>query len=212
MTEKEFWNDPYQTELVSTVTSVADNQITLSHTIFYAESGGQESDHGTMGGIDVLKAEKQGLDIVYTLEQAPSFAVGSAIETRIDWPRRYALMKLHFAAEVVLELFTQNFSIEKIGAHISADKSRIDFIWPESISPLLPDIEVKAQQIIDADLPITSAFSDEAAQRRYWQVENFAKVPCGGTHLKRTSELGRITLKRKNLGKGKERVEIFIAD
>ena len=45
---------------------------------------------------------------------------------------------------------------------------------------------------------------------RSWEVEGFARVPCGGTHLKRTGEVGTIALKRKNVGGGKERVEITL--
>ena len=66
----------------------------------------------------------------------------------------------------------------------------------------------QAQALVDADHPIVSAFSDEASQRRYWEIDGFARVSCGGTHLKRTGEVGGLTLKRKNIGKGKERVEI----
>ena len=211
MTEKVFWNNPYQTKIISVVTQITGNNVELSHTIFYAESGGQESDEGTIAGIPVVKAEKSGSRIIYTLETTPTFAVGDEVVTEIDWPRRYALMKLHFAAEVVLELFTQNFnSITKIGAHISEDKSRIDFEWSENIAPLLPALLSKAQDLIDSDSIITSEFSDQTKERRYWKVEGFAQVPCGGTHLKRTSEVGKIALKRKNVGKGKERVEITL--
>lgn len=211
MTEKVFWNNPYQTEIISVVTQITGNNVELSHTIFYAESGGQESDEGTIAGIRVVKAEKSGSRIIYTLETRPTFAVCDEVVTEIDWPRRYALMKLHFAAEVVLELFTQNFnSITKIGAHISEDKSRIDFEWSENIAPLLPALLSKAQDLIDSDSIITSEFSDQTKERRYWKVEGFAQVPCGGTHLKRTSEVGNIALKRKNVGKGKERVEITL--
>ncbi len=213
MTEKVFWEDPYQTELTSKVTSINGNEIELSHTIFYAESGGQESDSGTIGGIPVIKAEKSGHSIIYTLESVPDFHVGDEVITNIDWPRRFALMRLHFAAELVLESFTQfNASMGKIGAHISQDKSRIDFEWPESISPLLPEIHQGVQDIIDSDCPIESDFSDKAQGRRYWKIEGFAQVPCGGTHLKRTSEVGKIRLKRKNIGKGKERVEVTLVD
>ncbi|MCG9699450.1 alanyl-tRNA editing protein [Vibrio natriegens] len=211
MTEKVFWNNPYQTEIISVVTQITGNNVELSHTIFYAESGGQESDEGTIAGIPVAKAEKSGSRIIYTLETTPTFSVGDEVVTEIDWPRRYALMKLHFSAEVVLELFTQNFnSITKIGAHISEDKSRIDFEWPENIAPLLPALQSKAQALIDSDSIITSEFSDQTKERRYWKVEGFAQVPCGGTHLKLTSEVGKIALKRKNVGKGKERVEITL--
>ena len=62
-----------------------------------------------------------------------------------------------------------------------------------------------------ADLPIRSAFSDTIAGRRYWEVDGVARVPCGGTHLRRTGEVGRVVLKRRNPGKEKERVEIQLA-
>ncbi|MDA0382636.1 alanyl-tRNA editing protein [Vibrio owensii] len=213
MTHKVFWNDPYQVELESTVSRVDGSCIELEETIFYAESGGQESDAGTIGGIQVIKAEKQGLSIVYTLEREPNFQAGAVVTTQIDWARRYALMKLHFAAEVVLEVVTHRFpEMTKVGAHISADKSRIDFEWNESIKPMLPELQQQAQSVIDSHADIISDFSDTSEQRRYWKVEGFAQVPCGGTHLKNTSEVGRIQLKRKNIGKGKERIEISLVE
>lgn len=205
MTNKVFWQDPYLTELTSRVSLVKANQVQLTDTIIYAESGGQESDFATIGGIEVIKAEKHGKDIVYTLASDPKFDSGDLVNSQIDWPRRYALMKLHFAAEVVLEVFTQSYpSITKIGAHIGQSKSRIDFLWHESLNTLLPDVLLKSQALIDSGLPIVSDFENVESERRYWQVEDFAKVPCGGTHLKRTSEVGYIRLKRKNVGKGKE--------
>ncbi|WP_061034800.1 MULTISPECIES: alanine--tRNA ligase-related protein [Vibrio] len=213
MTHKVFWDDPYQVKLESTVCRVDGPCIELEETIFYAESGGQESDVGTIGGIQVIKAEKQGLSIVYTLEREPNFEAGAIVTTQIDWARRYALMKLHFAAEVILEVVTQRFpEMTKVGAHISADKSRVDFEWHESVKPLLPDLQQQAQSVIDSHADIISDFSDTSEQRRYWKVEGFAQVPCGGTHLKNTSEVGRIQLKRKNIGKGKERIEISLVE
>jgi Ser-tRNA(Ala) deacylase AlaX len=212
MTIKQFWVDPYQTELMTSITYIEQNQVMLAETIFYAESGGQESDSGRIGGVDVIKAEKIGRSILYTLATTPDFYVGQAVLVKIDWPRRYSLMRLHFAAEVVLELFYKSLpTLEKMGAHISESKSRIDFEWPESISPLLADIQARAQSLINADLPIEKDFSDQAEERRYWKVDGFAQVPCGGTHVKSTAELGVIKLKRKNVGKGKERVEIYLS-
>lgn len=213
MTHKVFWDDPYQVELESTVSRVDGPCIELEETIFYAESGGQESDAGTIGGIQVIKAEKQGLSIVYTLEREPNFQAGAVVTTQIDWARRYALMKLHFAAEVILEVVTHRFpEMTKVGAHISADKSRIDFEWHESVKPLLSGLQQQAQSVIDSHADIISDFSDTSEQRRYWKVDGFAQVPCGGTHLKNTSEVGRIQLKRKNIGKGKERIEISLVE
>lgn len=211
MTQKLFWQDPYLTQLGTHIISVNGDDITIAQTIFYAFSGGQESDAGTIGGKSVLAARKEGKDIVYTLEPDHGLQVGDFVQVQIDWVRRYQLMRLHFAAEIVLELAYQNLQpIEKIGAHIAQDKSRIDFEWGDNIGKFLPDIQAKAQDLINADEPIISAFSDEENQRRYWEIDGFGKVACGGTHLKRTGEVGEITLKRKNVGKGKERVEIYV--
>ncbi|HLI12445.1 MAG TPA: alanyl-tRNA editing protein [Alphaproteobacteria bacterium] len=211
MTKKIFWEDAYRTSLEATVASVEGADIILDATIFFALSGGQESDHGTIAGMPVRAARKEERNIVYTLAEGHGLTPGDWVTVTIDWQRRYRLMRLHFAAEIILELVHRTLgSIEKIGAHIAADKARIDFAWDESIAPQLPLLAAKAAAIVAADQEIISAFSDEAGERRYWEVAGFARVPCGGTHLKRTGEIGAITLKRKNIGKGKERIEIYV--
>lgn len=211
MTEKRFWQDPYLTRLDSRITRLDGNRLELDATIFYAESGGQESDRGTMAGRPVLQAEKQGNTIVYTLADASGLAVGDTIVTEIDGPRRLALIRLHFAAELVLELTTRRLpGIEKIGAHIGEDKARVDFLYPESLAPQLPAIADAVAQLVGQDLPVVSRFSDPVAQRRTWEIAGFARVPCGGTHPRTSGEVGRLRLKRKNVGKGKERIEITL--
>lgn len=211
MTKKIFWEDPYLTQLETRIASVKDNDITVEQTIFYAFSGGQESDYGTIGNNRVLQARKEDKEIVYTLENSHSLKPGDQVRMNIDWERRYKLMRLHFAAEIVLELVYQKLnSIKKIGAHIAQDKARIDFEWGENISTVLPVIQKEALKIIGANQEIISAFSDEEKEERYWEIRGFARVPCGGAHLRRPGEIGEIELKRKNPGKGKERIEIYL--
>ena len=213
MTNKAFWLDPYLTYLETKVKDVNGSKITLDETIFYAFSGGQESDSGTIGGYQVIEANKIGKEIFYTLEENHQLQKRDRVEIEIDWDRRYRLMRLHFAAELVLELICRRFpQIVRVGAHISEDKSRIDFAWDQSIASFLPEIGEEAQKIVDADQTVISAFSDEAHERRYWKINEFSQVPCGGTHIKRTREIGDIRLKRVNPGKGKERVEIYVSD
>jgi len=120
-------------------------------------------------------------------------------------------MRLHFAAELVLELFYQTLNgVDKVGAHIAQNKARIDFVWPQSIAPLLPEITQKANQIIADNVPILTGYDDEENERRYWEIEGFSRVPCGGTHVRSTGEIGALRLKRENKAKGKERVEIYL--
>lgn len=213
MTEKVFWQDPYLAQLDTRITGVNGGEVTVERTIFYAFAGGQESDAGTLGDRQVLQARKAGQEIVYTLDEGHGLKPGDPARMVIDWQRRYRLMRLHFAAEIILELAYQNLApIEKIGAHIAPDKARIDFEWGQNISLAFPLLKEKASALITADHPITSAFSDEAQEERYWEIEGFARVPCGGTHLRRTGEVGEIELKRKNVGRGKERIEIYLVD
>jgi len=211
MTRKLFWPEPYRRDCEAVVHGVAGDSVTLDQTVFYALSGGQESDRGRIGGHDVLEAKKDGAGIAYTLAADHGLRRGDRVQVEIDWPRRYSLMRLHFAAELVLELvYRARPGIEKIGAHIAADKARVDFASDRNISELFPGIVQAARNIIAADRPIISAFSDEPAGRRYWEVEGFARVPCGGTHLRRTGEVGTMRLKRRNIGAGKERIEITL--
>lgn len=212
MTKKLFWEDPYRTELQTRITSVSKDTVTVAQTIFYAFSGGQESDTGTIGGHAVIEARKDGRAIYYTLAPEHGLSAGDAVAMTIDWTRRYRLMRLHFAAEVVLELVNRDYGpVEKTGAHIAEEKARIDFAWGGNIAEIFPILDKHARSIFDADLPIASAFANEAAERRYWRIEGFAEVPCGGTHLRRTGEVGAIKLKRKNPGKGQERIEVSLA-
>lgn len=207
--KKFFWANPYQTELQTKVSSVDGNKVTLEETIFFAFSGGQESDHGSIGGYEVLEAKKVGKEIFYILPDSHTLKAGNTVDVVIDEETRLNLMKLHFAAELVLVIVTDNYGHpEKTGAHISPDKARVDFVWEGSIAPILPEVSARLNQIIEENRPITSAFENETEERRYWKIEGLAKVPCGGTHPRKTGELGKMRLKRKNIGKGQERIEI----
>ncbi|QJI37643.1 alanyl-tRNA editing protein [Pseudomonas sp. ADAK13] len=211
MTHKLFWNDPYQTTLETEVTHVAGAEVEVRETIFFAFSGGQESDSGSIGGYPVLEAQKQGVRIVYTLPAEHHLTPGMPVQIRIDGARRYRLMRLHFAAEMVLQLVYQlKPGILRIGAHISADKARVDFASDTSLAPLFAPIEAQALALINSDLPIHTEFSDVAAERRFWRVDGFAQMACGGTHPRSTGEIGPLALKRKNTGKGKERIEVML--
>jgi Ser-tRNA(Ala) deacylase AlaX len=209
--KKIFWENPYLSELEAKVTSVKDNVITLDQTIAFAFSGGQQSDSGTIGGFQIVEAKKEGKEIYYAIEKNHNLIPNQDVLVIIDWEKRYRLMRLHFAAEIILELVYQNYNHpEKIGANITSDKARVDFFWEGKISEIFPELLIKANSLINSNLEIISAFEDEENEKRYWYIEGFAKVPCGGTHLRRTGEIGQISLNRKNLGGGKERIEIYL--
>lgn len=209
---KVFWDNPYQTRLITHVLSLNGNRILFNETIVFSFSGGQESDKAYINGMPILHSEMEGKLIYYTLPEHHGLSVGDEVLMEIDWGRRYKLMRLHFAAEIVLELVTRKLGIEKIGAHIAETKARIDFFYDKNISPFLESILAEYNEIIARNAAIKTDFSDIENQRRYWEVEGFSRVPCGGTHVKSTAEVGQVTLKRVNIGGGKERIEIKLTN
>lgn len=207
---KVFWDNPYQQSIKTTISAVKNNEILLQETIAYSFSGGQESDKATINDIPILNSRMADHLIYYTLPEGHGFSVGEEITLQIDWPRRYRLMRLHFAAELILEIVTQKYQLEKVGAHIAENKARIDFLSVKNISSLFDEILIDYNEIIKANRVIETGYLDVENQRRYWQIDGFAKVPCGGTHVKSTAEVGYVTLKRSHPGKGIERVEIVL--
>jgi len=107
--KKVFWENPYMTEIESKITSVSNDIVTLDRTIAFAFSGGQQSDSGTIGGYEIVEAKKAGKEIFYTIQQSHNLKLNDQVIVKIDWERRYRLMRLHFAAELVLELVYQNY-------------------------------------------------------------------------------------------------------
>ena len=102
----------------------------------------------------------------------------------------------------------KNFHLEKVGAHIAETKSRIDFKSDVNVSTLFDEILSEYNEIIRKNKEIHKGYSDIANQRRFWKIDSFAQVPCGGTHVDSTAEVGFVTLKRDRPGKGIERIEI----
>ena len=148
---KVFWEDPYLTVLSTIVTRVDGNVITLRDTIAYAFSGGQQSDEGTINGFHILKAQKDGKEILYTIDALHHIKEDDTAVVKINWEKRYKIMKLHFAAEIILELVNQNVgNPQKTGANITSEKARIDFIWDNNISEMFPVLEAKAKELIAA--------------------------------------------------------------
>lgn len=209
---KVFWENPYQTHLVTKVASVEGNCVLFEETIAFSFSGGQESDKAVVNGLALLQSKIDSNLIYYWLPEGHQLEVGDQVEMSIDWPRRYRIMRLHFAAELVLELVTRKLGLEKIGAHIAENKARIDFASDKNLAAELPNLLAEYNEIIKRDLPIVTGFDDLKNQRRYWEIEGFSKVPCGGTHVKSTAEVGQVSLKRVNIGSGKERIEITLID
>jgi alanyl-tRNA synthetase len=207
MVKRIYLEDPYQTECEANVVSINGNEVILDKTVFFAFAGGQASDSGTINNIEVKQATKKADEIVYTLENI-NFKEGDKVIVKIDEEKRKKIMKLHSAIHIVYYIFEEIAGSKKIiGSNVTEDKARFDYKTEESCSDLLEKVQEAANKVFSEDNKIETYPDPDNPEKKWWECKDWI-CPCGGTHVKNTNEIGSVKLKRKNIGAGKERVEI----
>jgi len=202
--------DHYLAEFDAKVSEVDGLNVVLDKTAFYAQSGGQAGDWGTINGEAVVDTRIiEGIH-VHIMTGEPSFSVGDDVHGVIDWDRRYRIMKIHSASHIMEHFFYKNFGVlERLGSNVDDKKDRSDYRADERLDPeKLNKTEDEINAFLAEGHEITIEVEDDGT--RTWRcgpVEDH----CGGTHVRNTSEIGMIKLKRKNPGRGKERVETSLA-
>jgi Ser-tRNA(Ala) deacylase AlaX len=208
MTEWLF-RDPYIRAFDASVVAVDGNMIVLDRTAFYAEKGGQSGDTGSIGSARVIDTRYDGDRIVHITE-SHSLVPGNRVHCEIDWERRHRIMRLHAASHIVYEFFTRLYGKHRvIGSHVDEKKDRMDFEYDGSVSDKLQALESNVNSFIAGGHDIRRYEDREKSGYLWWECEDM-KMGCGGTHVKNTGEIGRIKLKRVNIGRGKERIETYL--
>ncbi|TPL83675.1 alanyl-tRNA editing protein [Mesorhizobium sp. B2-3-13] len=218
-TEALFRDDAYLRTADATVVAINERGgIILDRTIFYATSGGQPGDSGTLECADGSRIEIAATitgetkdEIIHVPAPAQTaLAVGERVKLAIFWERRHLLMRMHAACH----LLTVVCPFPITGAAVSEDDSRVDFDIPDA-SFTKEDVTAGMMDLVRADHPIfTRLISDEelAANPGLVKSKNVrppvgtgnirlvcigesASVdsqPCGGTHVKSTGEIGEV--------------------
>ena len=237
MTEKLFIADAYAREAEGQVVALTDEGgIVLDRTIFYATSGGQPGDAGRIawegGAAEIATAVKGegGAIVLVPAERASLPPVGTVVRQEIDWGTRHRHMRVHTA----LHLLSVVIPLPVTGGSIAADKGRLDFDMPESpenkealeaeLNALIArDLTVTTEWITDAELDanpgLVKTMSVQpprgAGRVRLVRIADAAGTvdlqPCGGTHVARTGEIGRVSLgKIEKKGKQNRRVYLHL--
>lgn len=215
MTKKLYWETPYQKEFDAIVDRIDANKVILNQTCFYPKGGGQVGDTGELNGIRVVDTIKNDADeVIHILEKDPGLRPGDMVHGKIDWERRHKIMKLHSAAHIVYNFMQQVYPGVKVASSGIVDdrKDKQDYMLPEGWDKeKLTIVEKYANDFIVADKEIKNWTDTDSI--RHWLVEGMPEMRCGGTHVRNTSEIGRIAVKRgKKPGAGKERIEISLAE
>jgi misacylated tRNA(Ala) deacylase len=232
MVEELFRQDAYLKQADATVTAVEDRGVRLDRSIFYPTGGGQPGDTGMLrwdGGeariADTVKAD--GNDVLLVLApDAPKPAVGTQVRCELDWERRYKHMRMHTALHVMSAIIKGNVT----GGQVNADKSRLDFNlegevptkeWvTEEINKILAnDHPVVPQWVTDEELTSRPELVKTMSVRppmgqgrvRLLSIDGVDLQACGGTHVARTAEIGRVEcIKVENKGKMNRRFIIAL--
>ena len=206
MTTRLYDEDHYLAEFDAKVSEIDGLNVVLDQTAFYAQSGGQAGDRGTINGDDVVDTRIIDGVHVHVMSEEPSFSVGDDVHGVIDWDRRYLIMKIHSASHIMEHFFYKNFgALERLGSNVDDNKDRSDYKADERLDPeKLKKTEDEINAFLAEGHDITIQVDDDGL--RTWTCGPI-KDHCGGTHVRNTSEIGLINLKRKNPGRGKERVE-----
>ncbi|UCH01939.1 MAG: alanyl-tRNA editing protein [Candidatus Bathyarchaeota archaeon] len=209
-----FRKDPYKVTFTAEVTNANGKKIILDRTCFFPQSGGQVGDKGEINGVKVTDTQKdKDLNVVHILDSEPIFKAGDSVIGTIDWERRYKIMRLHSASHIVYYVMQIIFGkdCETASSGLVDDKKdRSDYLFKEKLDrEKISKVEERANKIIAMDYEIKTWGDHKNPNYRYWKIYPFKAMPCGGTHVKNTIEIGKIFLKRgKKPGKGKERIEI----
>jgi misacylated tRNA(Ala) deacylase len=232
MVEELFRQEAYLQEAEATVTALEERGVRLDRSIFYPTGGGQPGDTGSLrwdGGeariVDAVKAD--GADVLHVLApDAPRPAVGTKLHTALDWDRRLLHMRMHTALHVMSAVIKGNVT----GGQVGADKSRLDFNLSGEV-PAKEWVTEEINKLIALDRPVTPQWiTDEelsarpelvktmsvrppmgAGRVRLLVIEGIDLQACGGTHVARTGEIGRVEcIKIENKGKMNRRFVIAL--
>ncbi|MDP2494103.1 alanyl-tRNA editing protein [Shimia thalassica] len=239
MTDLIFREDAYLRETEATVTGITpEGGVILDRTVFYPTGGGQPGDNGVLswsnGALTIattIKGENDGV-ILVPAEASALPAVGTKVTQTLDWERRYRHMRIHTA----LHLLSVVIPLPVTGGSISAEKGRLDFDMPEAPEDKDALIET-LNTLIERDLPVNDAWiTDEELAANPGLVKTMSVTPpigsgrvrlvrigegaqqidlqpCGGTHVARTSEIGRVRIgKIEKKGRQNRRVNLFLDD
>ena len=233
MTEELFRSDAYLRECDAKVVAVDGNAITVDRTVFYPLGGGQPGDTGTMqwtGGTSRIVDTRysDGGDIAHIVEEDGAVPdTGTAVRLILDWERRYRHMRMHTAMHLLGSVLRYGVT----GGNISAEKSRLDFDMEDTVDK--EAVSEAMRKLIEADHAISCRWiSDEELDAkpdlvrtmsvqpprgkgkvRLLEIEGVDLQPCGGTHLKSTSEVGQLRIgKVEKKGKRNRRVNIHLDD
>jgi alanyl-tRNA synthetase len=208
-TKRLYYEDPYLLEFEAEVVARTEHEglpaVVLDRTAFYPESGGQPWDKGTLDGVEVLKVVDLDETILHVLK---SETAAGTVRGKIDAATRTDHMQQHTGQHVLSQAFWELLEGETLSFHMGPDVSTLE-IGLKAISDSDCDrVEARANAVVWQDREVKTYFVPEEriagvplrrppkkqGLLRVVEVDGFDYSACGGTHVRRTGEIGEIKL------------------
>jgi misacylated tRNA(Ala) deacylase len=232
VTRELFRDDSYLRTCDAVVTDVNGNVVHTDQTVFYPLGGGQPGDTGTLrwdgGSLRIVDTRYADGGIGHVLEDGTEPpAPGTTVRLEIDWERRYRHMRMHTAMHLLGSVLRYGVT----GGNISEAKSRLDFDMEDSVDKeevgaaitrlVAEDHAVSCRLIteeeLDANPELVRTMSVQPPRGkgsiRLLEIAGVDLQPCGGTHVKSTTEVGAVRIgKVEKKGRQNRRVNIHLDD
>ena len=222
MTEKLYWDNPYETSFTAEVISITPEGVILDKTLFYPQSGGQDCDKGRLEKEELIfkieSVSKKEENIIHHISSKlkNKIQVGDLVSGEIDWNFRYGVMRAHSAQHILSALIKNKFDIDTAHATISFEDVSLQIaqtINDDQFNDVIKEFnrvctienhefqtKVVPRDEIDINEKQIRGKIPEQGQVRLVELKNYDLICCGGTHVKNTSEIGPIFVYEFNKG------------
>jgi len=214
-TRRLYYDDSFEREFEADVVSCDPTllagmpawEVVLDRTAFYPASGGQPCDVGRLGEAHVLDVRDEEAEIVHVVDR--EVAIGD-VHGCIDWTRRFDHMQQHTGQHLLSAMFHERFGRPTVSFHLGEEICTIDLRGEEPSEEILEGAARAANQVISEDRPVTVRYG--TAEELAWlgvrkeverggilraiEIDGADLQPCGGTHVKRTAQIGMILVRR----------------
>jgi len=238
MTERIYSTDAYAAVMTAGVVAADtdDGRVLLDRTVFYPGGGGQPVDQGALwvgdDRLEVVRVTQDSDGVWHWLDGALP-PVGTPVEGRIDWERRYLLMRTHTSMHALCGVVWDWFRSPVTGGNMEPLRARMDFEFgplPEGFGAEVAELvnaEITADRPVEVSFwPRAEALADEDLIRtkvnlipesvteiRVVDIVGLDRQADGGTHVASTAEVGRFEVtKTESKGKANKRLRIALSD
>ena len=237
MTEPLYQTDAYLKEFQATVVEQVDGGVVLDRSAFYPGGGGQPHDTGALATGDqtwrVTKVKRVKGRPVHYLDGDVLPEEGQSVVGRLDWERRYQLMRTHTAMHVLCGVIWRDYEASVTGGNMEPLKGRMDFEFETMRAELVQEIEEAVNREVKAARPVTvnilpreEAFQipdlirtkinllpEGITEVRTIEIEGLDRQADGGTHVANTEEVGPMRIvDYKSKGKINKRIYVELDD